>query len=88
MLDWRRERVEVEGFIRRGKRPTREYHAGHYPAQERRRVEHRADCRDLWGSKATVIMCGRVTDGGIGGVLKDKAQKKRRRALTERTKRY
>lgn len=76
------ERAEVEGFIRRGKANARSIMRGHIllKSADGWSIEQIAETYGV--SKATVSnVRARYRVGGVSGVLKDKVQKNRRRAL-------
>jgi len=77
------DRAEVEGFIRRGKANARSIMRGHIllKSAEGWSIERIAETYGV--SKATVSnVRARYRASGISGVLKDKVQKNRRRALS------
>jgi transposase len=77
------ERGEVEGFIRRGKANARRIMRGHIllKSAEGWSIEQIAETYGV--SRATVSnVRARYRASGVGGVLKDKVQKNRRRALS------
>lgn len=77
------ERAEVEGFIRRGKANARSIMRGHIllKSADGWSIEHIAETYRV--SKATVSnVRARYREGGVNGVLKDRVQQNRRRALT------
>src|SRR5512147_1284909 len=76
------ERAEVEGFIRRGKANARNITRAHLllKSAEGWSIERLAETFEV--SEATVSnVRKRYRAGGVSGVLKDKVQKNRRRAL-------
>ncbi len=77
------ERAEVEGCIRRGKANARSIMRGHIllKSADGWSIEQIAEMYGV--SKATVSnVRARYRAGGVNGVIKDKVQKNRRRALT------
>ena len=76
------ERAELEGFIRRGKANARNIKRAHslLKSAEGWSIERIAEAFGV--SEATVSnVRKRYREGGLSGVLKDKVQKNRRRAL-------
>ena len=76
------ERAELEGFIRRGKANARNIRRAHslLKSAEGWSIERIAEAFEV--SAATVSnVRKRYREGGLSGVLKDKVQKNRRRAL-------
>ena len=77
------ERAEVEGFIRRGKANARSITRGHILLKSAAGWSIGQIAETYGVSNATVSnVRARYRAGGVGGVLKDKVQKNRRRALT------
>ena len=77
------ERTEVEGFIRRGKANARNVTRAHVLLKDREgwNIEQLADTFGV--SPATVSKVRkRYREGGVEGVLKDRVQQNRRRALS------
>ncbi len=77
------ERTEVEGFIRRGKANARNVTRAHILLKDSEgwSIERLAETFGV--SEATVSnVRKRYREGGVEGVLKDKVQQKRRRALS------
>jgi len=77
------ERVEVEGFIRRGKANARNVTRAHILLRDSEGWSIQRLAETFGVSEATVSnVRKRYREGGIDGVLKDKVQQKRRRALS------
>lgn len=77
------ERAEVEGFIRRGKANARNVTRAHILLKSAEGWSIKRLAETFGVSEATVSQVRkRYREGGVAGVLKDKVQPKRRRALS------
>jgi transposase len=77
------ERTEVEGFMRRGKANARNVTRAHLLLKDSEGWHIKQLAETFGVSEATVSnVRKRYREGGVEGVLKDKVQQKRRRALS------